>query len=573
MTRREKPKPGGSASKLVPGSRLENVAAPVAQRPPALQDFDIAIAGSGFAGSLLALICRRLGRSVVLLEKGKHPRFAIGESSSPLANLILEELADRYDLPRIRPLAAWGSWQREYPEIGCGLKRGFTFYGHAAGRPFAADPERSNELLVAASPRDEIADTHWLRADFDHFLAREAQAEGAEYLDETRIDAVEFRPDGIALRGERRGRGVALRARLLVDASGPHGLLQAMLALPEASFPTLPRTEGLYSHFEGVRRFDELGVLARGEPPPYPVDDAALHHVFDGGWIWVLRFGGGLVSAGVAAAPELADALRLREGESAWARLLRRFPTIEEQFAEARAVRPFVYAGRLPFRIDVASGESWTLLPSAAAFIDPILSTGFPLTLLGIERVSRAIEGFWGRRDFGSVLQAHGRASLEEADTAARLVSALYSAFSDFELFAELTLLYFVPASFAEAARRLGRPARAGSFLSADHPVFGPALAKCCRLAIDSGTDRSKDTRSLLLSRISEAIEPLDVAGLGDRQRRRWHPMKAEPLLRSARKLGVSRPEIEAMLASSGFYPPAAPGDAPENERAATLVP
>src|SRR5262249_2032019 len=194
-------------------------------------DFDIAIVGSGFAGSLLALICRRLGRSVVLVEKGRHPRFAIGESSSPLANLILEELTDRYDLPRIRPLAAWGSWQPRYPEIRCGLKRGFTFYGHAAGRPFVADPERRNELLVAASPREEIADTHWLRADLDHFLVREAQSEGTEYLDETRIDGIDVRPDGIALRGLRQGRATSIRAKLLVDASGHRGFLQAALGL------------------------------------------------------------------------------------------------------------------------------------------------------------------------------------------------------------------------------------------------------------------------------------------------------------------------------------------------------
>jgi len=43
--------------------------------------FDIAIVGSGFAGSLLAMIARRLERSVILLERFKHPRFAIGESS------------------------------------------------------------------------------------------------------------------------------------------------------------------------------------------------------------------------------------------------------------------------------------------------------------------------------------------------------------------------------------------------------------------------------------------------------------------------------------------------------------
>src|SRR5204862_3397961 len=85
---------------------------------------DIAVVGSGFAGSLMAMIARKLGRSVVLLEKGKHPRFAIGESSTPLANLILEELTERYDLPSVRPLTKWGTWQAAHPNIACGLKRG-----------------------------------------------------------------------------------------------------------------------------------------------------------------------------------------------------------------------------------------------------------------------------------------------------------------------------------------------------------------------------------------------------------------------------------------------------------------
>ena len=60
--------------------------------------YDVAVVGSGFAGSLLAMIVSRQGRSVILLEKGRHPRFAIGESTTPLSNLLLEELASRYDL-------------------------------------------------------------------------------------------------------------------------------------------------------------------------------------------------------------------------------------------------------------------------------------------------------------------------------------------------------------------------------------------------------------------------------------------------------------------------------------------
>src|SRR5262245_33191274 len=126
----------------------------------------------------MAMIAHRLGLSVVLLEKSRHPRFVIGESATPLTNLLLEEIASRYDLPRLLPVSKWGSWQSTYPDIAGGLKRGFTFYHHSFGKPFSARPDRRDQLLVAASPNDKIADMHWYRPDFDHFLVREAQRNG-----------------------------------------------------------------------------------------------------------------------------------------------------------------------------------------------------------------------------------------------------------------------------------------------------------------------------------------------------------------------------------------------------------
>src|SRR6266566_3247238 len=236
-------------------------------------DFDIAVVGSGFGGSLTAMIARRLVRSVILLERGRHPRFAIGESSTPLANLLLEELALRYDLPRLLPLAKWGSWQKNYPSLGCGLKRGFTFYQHQFEKPFLNDSERRDQLLVAASPRDEIADTHWYRADFDHFLVGEAQALGVEYFDQTQLETVGFNSKSVALEGERGGKRVSVRARFIVDASGPRGFLHRALRLPEAPFEDFPPTQALYGHFAGVKRWEDLasGLLlpSAAEQPPY----------------------------------------------------------------------------------------------------------------------------------------------------------------------------------------------------------------------------------------------------------------------------------------------------------------
>ena len=46
------------------------------------------------------------------------------------------------------------------------------------------------------------------------------------------------------------------------------------------------------------------------------------------------------------------------------------------------------------------------MLPSAAGVIDPLLSTGFPLTLLGIARLVELIERTWTGGDRDAALQS-----------------------------------------------------------------------------------------------------------------------------------------------------------------------
>jgi FADH2 O2-dependent halogenase len=513
---------------------------------------DVAVVGSGFAGSLTAMALRRLGHSVAVIERGRHPRFAIGESSTPLANLLIEELSDTYDLPRVRPLSKWGTWQRAYPHVGCGLKRGFSFFHHTAGQPFGPDPDRERQLLVAASPHDEIADTHWYRPDFDRFLVEEACEAGVCCLDETEITSVAMAGDVTTIAGSRRGTPVHVQARFLVDASGPRGFLHRNLGLPEPPMRWLPRTQSLYAHFTDVARWED--VHAPEGVPPHPIDAAALHHVFPGGWVWVLRFANGITSAGAAVTDDLARELRLADGADAWPRLLAHVPSIGEQFANARAVTPFVYAPQLAFRSARASGDRWAMLPSAVGVIDPLLSTGFPLTLLGVSRlvpvVHRALRG----EDVSTELADYEASTLRELDATERLVAALYRAMDDFPLFKRLGLLYFAAASYSETVRRLGRRERAGSFLLCDTPTFGPALRECCLAALGSPTGVARDA---LLERIGTAIAPIDTAGLGHATRRGWYPVLVDDLLSSVDKLGATRSEVLALAARCGLAQPA----------------
>ena len=513
--------------------------------------FDIAVVGSGFAGSLVAMIARRLGLTVLLIEMGTHPRMAIGESSTPLSNLLLEELATRYDLPALRPLAKWGSWRRAYPDMAVGLKRGFTFHHHVLGAAGIADAERGDQLLVAASPRDEIGDTHWWRADFDHLLVREAQKAGVEYVDRVALRDYEQCGDEVKLDGEREGRPVAFRAKFLVDATGPRGFLHRALGLGERAFEDYPGTQALYSHFLGVGRTEGTKFSRTdGERPPYPIDDAAVHHVFDGGWVWVLHFNNGMTSAGVAATDLCASRLRLTEGAGAWERLLDLIPALKKQFAAAKAERPFTHIPQLGFWSEQIAGERWALLPSAAGFVDPLLSTGFPLTLLGVARLAEILERDWRTERMAAPLQEYAAHTNAELAATAGLIGALYANMSNFPVFVALSLLYFAAASYSEATRRLGKPERAASFLLCDDPVFGPA---CRELFARARRPLSSAESNALIRDIVTTIEPFNVAGLGRAVRRNWYPAEAQDLYQGAHKLGATREEIDAMLRRCGF--------------------
>jgi FADH2 O2-dependent halogenase len=496
---------------------------------------DLVIVGSGFGGSILAMVARRLGLDVVMLERGTHPRFGIGESASPLAGILIEQLSDRYALPRLRPLSTYGTWQHAYPDVVCGLKRGFTYFKQETGRRYARASDRGGELLVAASPNDEVSDTHWLRADVDHFLVREAVALGAEYYDRVQLTALEWDPAGQPrLRGTRLGQSVDVAARVVVDASGPRGFLSRALGIVDRGFAGYPGTQALYSHFVDVPRCADMPDYVTGDPTPYPMDDAALHHVFDEGWMWVLRFDNGVTSAGIAVTDRFAAELGLADGEAAWRRFLDRYPSVRDQFAGARAIREFTWMPRLTWRAAAAAGPGWAMLPSAAAFVDPLFSTGIPLTLLGIEQLAPLL----ATGDFGP----YAERTLRDADHTARFVAGCYAGFPDFRSFTDYSMFYFAAASYTEMFRRLrpGTPTR--GFLGVEDERFAGALRD---LSPAAAPPRGRYARH-----VAEAIEGLNIAGLCIPGKRNWYGVDLDDAVRGAGKLGVSEAAVRRELSS-----------------------
>lgn len=523
----------------------------------------MAVVGSGFAGSILARALNATGRRVILLERGRHPRFAIGESSTPLAAIALERLAERYGLPDLRALAAYGRWRREPPPLGRlrhGLKRGFTFLAHRPGRPLAPATEGSGRLLVAASPSDEVADSHWLRADVDAFLAARAAAEGVDYRDGVELMAAVEAEDGVELRGRRGGRDLAIRADFVVDASGGARFLARHLPIPAAREPGRVATSLLYGHFEGVRPLAEVVSPADlGPAGPYPDERAAVHHLLAKGWAYVLPFDGyeqgGPVSFGIELPS--AGAPPAGEPEEAFRGIVSRYPTLQTQLAGARAVEPVRFVPRLQYRLDLpaasAAGRRWLLLPHAYAFTSPLFSSGMAWSLVAVERAARMLENGFPQAGGAAALARYEELLAIEADWIERLVAGAFRALPRFGLFAPWTLLYFAAASWAEAVQRLLDPPEEAAwcwrgFLGCEDPALRGAVAEAeerLPRALEAATPAAD---AAFRERVVTAVRERDLAGLDLPERRDLHPVDLGVLVDRAHLLGLDHEAVLAAL-------------------------
>jgi FADH2 O2-dependent halogenase len=512
----------------------------------------VAIVGSGFAGSLLARVLAVIGYDVVLLERGVHPRFAIGESTTPLANLSLERIAVRYGLADCHHLATHGRWLAQLPELRRGLKRGFTYYRHHPGEPFAECGLDSERLLVAASPEDALSDTHWLRADVDHHFVQRAIDAGVEYLDRTALSAAALDEGGVRLTGRREDEAIDVEAEFVIDASGAGGFLARQLAIPSGLERTHTRSALVFSHFDDVRLMRDVAPsLPEG---PYPDDWAAVHHLIDEGWMYSLRFDHGTTSAGFLLTPGGLTQLGAAGMEPGriWRLLLDRYPTIGELFGGARPTMPIGFVPTVQHRLTRAAGARWALLPHAYAFVDPLFSTGIAWGLRAVERLALAFEDAadGDRRPDAAMLERYDEALAAEGDQIDLVVAGAYEALAHFDLFAAQAMLYFAMVSFAEVSQRIGDGDGGAwkGFLGVGDPVLGGVpresferLRRIARGAGEAGTERE---RAEFVAWIGSAIASRNVAGLAEPARRNLYPVDLDVLVERHALLGMSREQL-----------------------------
>lgn len=491
--------------------------------------FDVVILGSGFAGSLLGLILQKQGLSVLVIDRARHPRFAIGESSTPAADFILESLCERYKLPELRPLCRYGSWCREQPQISRGLKRGFSYFHHRPHEPYSPGVNHEHELLVAASSSDDVGDTHWYRADVDQFVAGLFVAARGELWEETQVEVARQENAAWKIQGTRDGAPISVRAQFLVDGTGGDSALVRWLNLQNHAETLSTHSRSLFGHFTDVRLWSELlqegGIDQRQYP--YPCDQAALHHIIDGGWMWVLRFDNGITSLGWSLDCRMHPMPKDLSTPREWASILGRYPSIARHLANIRPAdpfsveRPLIRTQRLQRLVSPVAGETWALLPHSAGFVDPFYSTGIAHSLLGVERLARIIP--LARPERNEALLRYSQAIPREIRLVDQFVSLAFRGMgNDPQLLHAASVLYFAGATTFESRWRTGC---GGDFLLADDPEFRLAVREIVSAFPETERGFQKEAVHHWTSQVESRIAPWNSVGLFQPRHRNmyWH--------------------------------------------------
>lgn len=334
-----------------------------------VQHFDVAILGSGIAGGLMGCILARQGLKVVIIDTGIHPRFAIGESTIGETTYMLGILAERYDVPEIAHCSSLSN-VRQYVTSTCGIKRNFGFVYHHKNKI-----QNPNEVTLSNISEFPVGvQMHYYRQDIDAYLFHSAIKYGAVAKQHTQVESVQIHTQGVTIATDTEEK---FEVAYVVDGSGYDSVLARQFNLRQHRVCFKTHSRSIFTHAIGVKPYDEC-TQPSGQPSSE--HSKTLHHIFDGGWVWVSPFNerehltNPLCSVGVNF-----DSYRFPKPtaltlQQEWDNFLPQFPSIAEQFADAHPVRDWVSTTRTQFLSTQTVGDRWCLMSHAAGAVDTLFS-------------------------------------------------------------------------------------------------------------------------------------------------------------------------------------------------------
>lgn len=422
--------------------------------------FDVAIIGSGMGGSASAIMLAKLGYKVVLLEKGKLPRFVIGESTTPLLSKKIRYLGKTYQIPEFENMATYDSIVANKLPFTCGPKELFHYFWQEPGQTHAEVNGVAREIIVQTPE----VDTQLLRGESDKYLVDVAVNYGVDYRDMTDVTDIEFLPEQVLISCiSPAGEAYQLGAKFMIDSSGFKSLISQKLnlALPEAELDIPLRSRAIFTHFENINEFETVAHASEAfiNRSPAGRERATQHHCFDGGWVWIIPFDNGVTSVGLNLDMDVFGNNDLPAEQEFW-QIIERFPIIHQMLAGKTTKFPFIKTGRIQHRVRNAVGDRWAMLPGAAVGGDAWFSTGLAFTLMCAHRIVDLLHTkMLPKNHFcKNILANYETALFKEWKTTCTMVNGIYKSLKHFEVFKHYCFFCFMGAESFIYRRGIGAP-------------------------------------------------------------------------------------------------------------------
>ena len=236
----------------------------------------------------------------------------------------------------------------------------------------------------------------------------------------------------------------------------------------------------IFTHMIDVPGYHNVGASRRDYEVPFPLEEGTLHHVFDGGWLWVIPFNNHgrstnpVVSVGLMLDPRQHPSRDDLSPEAEFFAFLEHYPAIAAQFEGARAVREWVRTPRIQYGSQQVVGDRWALLGHAAGFVDPLYSKGLYNALTAMSMLAHLL---LKARETGD----HSAATFAPLETLTqnylrtndRLIANSYRAFKHPDLWRVYSVLWLLGA-YTEYVQLVSMRTRAGD----DRNSYYDMLAK-----------------------------------------------------------------------------------------------
>ncbi len=316
--------------------------------------WDVIIIGGGPAGATAAATLRQSGRSVLVLEKSKFPRFHIGESLLPYNRAIFDEL---------------GVWPK-IQAAGFMVKRGAQFWMGNGLLHTRLDFSRGSFTEFPESLQVE-------RAKFDDILLRHAESLGAEVQEEALVTEHRIEKDRVTVKFRAKdGTDHEVQAAFLMDASGLGNFTA--------------NRENLRDYYPGHKKIAIFGHYSGVQMPAGEEEGDILIIRRENSWFWMIPLENNKTSVGLVL--DQADFKALKQDPQ---------QVFDDAVLSTRAVQERMINAQVITQGHVLTDFSYTnrklvsprlvRVGDASGFIDPIFSSGVMLAMSSAQQGAHVV--------------------------------------------------------------------------------------------------------------------------------------------------------------------------------------